>query len=236
MNYLDIANNNFVFIVCGLAILFILSQAVVFLVLAWKRGLVLGMSINTMKNTIKSSAIFSIVPSIPIVLSLMAMVPILGIPFPWLRLSIVGSAPYELISADIGAKSMGVAGLGGEGYTAQVFANSMWVMSIGIIWGLVYCIFFMKKYQKKLKKVKQKDSSWAAILVSALNFGMLSVYIGPPVIEGGLPFITLICGALIMIVITYIIKKLKAEWLSNFSLALSMLGAMACAVIANSIL
>lgn len=235
-NYLEIANSKFVFIVCGLAILFVLLQSVLFLIIGWKRGLRLGLERNTMINAIKSSAIFSIVPSLPIVLSLIAIVPILGVAFPWLRLSIIGSAPYELISADIGAKSMGVAGLGDIGYTAQVFANSMWIMSVGIIWGMIYSIFFMKKYQKSLAKVKKEDSSWASILISALYFGMLSVYIGSPVIEGGLPLITLVSGGFVMLFITYIIKKYKADWLNNFSLALSMICAMACAVIANSIL
>lgn len=229
--YLTTANSSIIFILAAIVILFVLIQSIVFLIAALKRGKEIGLSREKMLSTIRSSAIFSIVPSLPIVISLIAIVPILGIPFSWLRLSIIGSAPYELISAEIGAKSMGVEKLGAEGYTSYVFANSMWVMSIGIIWGLLMCIFFLKRYQNKMKNIKKDDSKWSAILINALFFGMLSVFIGPPFVQGGVALPVLLCSAVIMLFLSKIAKKFNLNWLNNFALALSMLGGMAMAIV-----
>lgn len=229
--YLSIANNNLLFYLAGGLVLIVMIQSVVFMKIAWNRGLALGIDKSKMKAAIKSSAIFSIVPSVPIVVSLIAIAPILGMPFSWLRLSIIGSNSYELIAAGMGAKSMGVEELGGQGYTAQVFGNSMLIMSVGVIWGLLCCILFLKRYQKGMNNIKQKDSAWSEILVNALFFGMLSVFLGDPLVKGGIALYVLLSSALIMLGMTYIGKKTKIAWVNDFALALSMIGGMVLAVV-----
>jgi hypothetical protein len=229
--YLDIANTKILFILVIIVILFVLGQAFVFLAKAWREGIKIGMDKGKMVNAIKSSAVFSIVPSLPIILSLIAMVPVLGLPFPWLRLSVIGSAPYELMAADIGAKSMGIKGLGAAGYTDKVFANSLWIMTVGILWGLMIVIFFLKRFQKGMNKIKKKDSKWLEIMISALYFGMLCTFIGQPVVEGGVALLTLISSAAIMAILGILIKKFKMNWLTNFALSISMVGAMVLAII-----
>ncbi len=234
-SYLNIANSSSLFVMVIIVILFVMLQAAFFLVKAYREGLRIGMSREKLNNAIKSSVIFSIVPSLPIILSLMAMIPVLGIPFPWLRLSVIGSAPYELMAADIGAKSMGVSGLGASGYTDKVFANSMWVMTFGIIWSLVLTILFLKKLQKGMNNMRKKDSKWLEIMISALYFGMLCVFIGDPVVKGGVALYTLLASAAIMALMGLLIKKFKAQWLNNFALSISMIGAMALAILFSNI-
>lgn len=234
-DYLSIANSSFIYVLGIIIVAFVIIQSFIFLRRAWKEGLKIGLSKESMMNAVKSSAIFSIVPSLPVIISLIAMAPVLGLPFPWIRLSVVGSAPYELLSANVGAQSMGIKGLGGAGYTAEVFANSMWVMSFGIIWGLLLVILFLKKLQTKMDNIKKKDSRWLEILISSLYFGMLSVFIGQPVVEGGVPLATILSGAVIMTFLTYIIKRFKIKWLNNFALAISMVGAMALAILYSNI-
>ncbi len=230
-DYLEIANSSFLFKLGALVVAFVLLQAIIFLRAAWKEGLRIGLSRELMVDAVKSSAVFSIVPSLPILLSLIAMAPVLGLPFPWIRLSVVGAAPYELLAADVGARSMGISGLGGAGYTAEVFANSMWIMTAGIIWGLTFCIFFLPKYLKKMGSIKQKDSSWGVILITALFFGLLSAFVGEPLTQGGVPLATIFSSAVIMLLLTFAIKKWKMGWLNNFALSLSMIGGMALAVL-----
>lgn len=235
MDYLKIANSKLLFIFVILVIIFVMVQSVIFFLKAWKEGKRIGLSKKVMMNAVKSSAIFSIVPSLPIILSLIAMVPVLGIPFPWLRLSVIGSAPYELMAADIGAKSMGIKGLGAPGYTPQVFANSMWIMTLGIMWSILLCVLFMKRLQKGMNKLKKKDSKWLEILISALYFGMLCSFIGQPIVEGGLPLVTILASAAIMAIMGILIKKFKMSWLTNFALSISMIGAMALAIVFSRI-
>ncbi len=229
--YLSIANHPIVFAACGIVLLFVLIQSVLSLVLAWRRGLAIGMDRGRMRAVIRSSALFSIVPSLPIVISLMAIAPVLGLPFSWLRLSVIGSAPYELIAAGIGAKSMGVADLNGPGYTAQVFGNSMWIMTLGILTGLVLCIFTLKRYQRTMTNVGKKDGKWAAILVNALFFGMLSVFIGPPAVEGGTKLAVMLFSAVVMLGVTFLAKRIKSRSLEEFAMAFAMLCGMAFAIL-----
>ena len=64
----------------------VLVQAVVFFRVAWKRALELGLTRQELMKVVKSSAVFSIVPSLPIIISYMILLPALGKFFPWLRL------------------------------------------------------------------------------------------------------------------------------------------------------
>ena len=229
--YLSIANHPFVFAVCGFVLFVILIQSFLSLRIAWRRGVEIGMDRKQMKAVIRSSAVFSIVPSLPIVLSLMAIAPVLGLPFSWMRLSVIGSAPYELIAAGIGAKSMGIADLGAPGYTAQVFANSMWVMTVGILTGLVLSIFTLKRYQGSMKAIGKKDGKWAAILVNALFFGMLSVFIGPPAVAGGSKLAVMLFSAAVMVGVTFLAKRMRSRSLEEFAMAFSMVCGMVFAVL-----
>ncbi len=226
MNYLDIANSAFVFLVCGVIVLSVLIISCLFLWKAWKRGLELGMTREIMMRTIKSSMTFSIAPSIPIVIALTAMVGVLGIPFPWMRLSIIGSFQYELMTAKIGASAMGIETLGGAGYTGQVLSNSMWVMSLGIIWGMIFCIFFLKKFSASLESAQKKDSTKIQIIITALYFGMLSVFVGPPIVSGGIQLYTLLVSALLLAAITWITRKMESTAAGDFAFTLSMVGGM----------
>jgi len=242
-NYLDVANSSFLAIMGGMVFIFLLLQCTLFLRKAWNRGVESGMDKAKLKGAIRQSMIFSIIPSLPILISLIAMAPVLGIYFPWIRLSVIGSAPYELIAADVGAKSMGISGLGGEGYTAAIFASSMWIMSLGIVWGLVIVLLFLNRIQGTISKAKSKDAKWIPIMVAALFAGLLSVFLGDiiagslvellPGSEGaiGLGLPVLIISAVSMLFFGVLIKKFEMNWLRDFALSFSMVIAMAAAVL-----
>jgi len=231
MDYMDVANGGLLFALAGSVIVLIVIQSIVFLRMAWRRGLEIGLTKATMMEAVKTSSVFAIVPSIPIVIALIAIAPVLGLPFSWMRLSVIGSQSYELIAAGIGASSMGVENLGAEGYTAQVFSNSMWVMSVGIIWGLVLCIFMLKKYLAKMKQVKKKDSAWAEIMINALFFGMLSVFLGKPIVGGGMSLYVLLSSGLVMVGINWLGKVTQKKWIKDFALSISMIAGMGFAVL-----
>ncbi len=229
-SYLDLANNSFVYLLGAILVGFVVVQSLIFLRMAWREGVRIGLDRKVMLDTVRSSIVFSIVPSIAILLSLVAMAAILGIPFSWIRLSVIGSMVYELIAADIAANAMGVSGFTSSDFTAEVFANAVWVMSVGIIWGLTFCVFFLKRYEGKMTVLTKKDSAWGEIVVAALFVGVLSAFVGEPVIAGGVPLATLLSGAVIMFIVMHIIKRWKLDWLNSFSFSISMIAAMALAI------
>ena len=92
----------YIAVIVGLLLIFLLCA--VMLKMAWGRCIELG--ISPVKDVIKSSVIFSIVPSLSIVIGLFSLAAVLGVPWPWFRLSVVGSVSYELI-ADMVATGAG---------------------------------------------------------------------------------------------------------------------------------
>lgn len=234
--YFKIANSGYFYLWGAIILLVIFIQAVLFIRLAWKEGKRIGLNSERMLKGLRAGMVSAIIPSIPIVISLIAMAAVLGVPFPWIRLSVIGSAPYELLAAGIGAESMGVESLGGTGYTQYVFANSVWVMTIGAMWSGLMVFFFLKLIKKQYKKIETKDPDWMKIISGAAFFGVVCIFLARPITAGGLPLITVISGAVLMTGCALLIKKFKIKWLREFALPISMVGAMASAVIFAGIL
>jgi hypothetical protein len=189
-DYLEIANSSYFYLWGGIILLVIMIQAILFIRLAWKEGKRIGLTGKRMLQGLRAGMVAAIIPSISIVIALIAMSGSLGIPFPWIRLSVIGSAPYELIAAGIGATSMGVKSLGGEGYNQYVFANSAWVMTIGAMWSGLIVFFFLKKIKKQYAKIEKKDPNWMKIITLAAFFGVVCIFLPQPIVAGGVPLIT----------------------------------------------
>lgn len=228
--YLSIANERVFFVCAGIVIIFVMLQAIIFGKLAFDEGKKIGLSKKRMFKAFRTGAVSSGIPTIAIIMALITMLPTLGIPIPWMRLSVIGSAPYELMAAGIGAKSMGINSLGGEGYTVQTFAASVWIMCVGSFWAVGIVALFLKKIQNNYSKTLNRDEEWNKILASAAFLGVFCTFIADPVTKGGLPLVTLLSGAIIMTILALIITKFKIEWLKEFALTVSMLGAMLCAI------
>lgn len=235
-DYLEIANSGY-FYMWGSVILSVIAvQAILFIRLAWKEGKRIGLNPGRMLKGLRAGMVSAIIPSIPIVIALIAMSGVLGVPFPWIRLAVIGSAPYELLAAGIGAESMGIETLGGAGYNAQVFANSVWVMTIGAMWSGLMVFFFLKTIKKQYRKIEKKDPNWMKVISAAAFFGVICIFLVGKAVTGTVPLLTTITGAILMTICALLITKLKIHWLREFALPISMIGAMAGAVLFTQIL
>ena len=101
-------NHPILFILAGILIAVVLGQSIYFLVKAMKRSKEIGMDQTKIRKTIKTAAIFTIAPAVSIVISVITLAKSLGIPLPWLRLSVVGSLSYEAIAASNAVSAMGL--------------------------------------------------------------------------------------------------------------------------------
>ena len=63
-----------------------------------KRSKELGMDQKKIRKTIQTAAIFTIAPAVAIVVSVAVLSKKLGLPLPWLRLSVVGSMSYQFLN------------------------------------------------------------------------------------------------------------------------------------------
>jgi hypothetical protein len=237
MNYLEIANSPVLFVIVLVPILWAVIQAVGFLRLAANEAKALDMPKSDVRKVIINSAIFSIVPTLPIIITLAVMMVILGRYIPWLRLSVMGSAAYESFAADLTIKAFGLeGGLGGAQLTPSVFVSIVWVMTLAIMVAPIENILFLKTYDKKLKTFKEKGG-FMAIVSGALMIGMLSTLFVPELVNFGHPVGILVgvVSGVCAVLFDRIAKKTGAKALSQFSFPLSMLIGMAAAVLASSI-
>ena len=112
------------------------------------------------------------------------------------------------------------------------------IVTVGILGGIICCIFFLKGYLNKLKAKPKKESSgkpgFGAHATTAMFVGLCATfvgsYVGKAVHEDVLPLIVAVIAGAVMAVFEYFIQKKGKAALENFSLAASMLIAMACAV------
>ncbi|MDR1019386.1 MAG: DUF5058 family protein [Synergistaceae bacterium] len=233
MNYLEVANSNLMFFMCTLVIAFVLLQAVLFIKAAWKRGAEMGIEPAVMKKAMTNAGLFSVIPSLPIVVMLVVLTVNLGQYFPWLRLSVVGSATYENMAADIVAKASGLAGIADPRFDLQIFTMAMWVMSIGIIWGIVFNIFFMKSLDKFSKKAKASNSHFIPVLSGALFIGMLALMSAPYITDtkNTTAIVSFISAAVAVILCGKVAKASGVKAIDEFSLPISLIVGMASAIV-----
>ena len=94
MKYTEICNSVWMFLWVGVLLLAVILQCLIFMKRAWKHALDLGLSSAQIKKGLTTGISISIMPTLPVLLVLLSLMPLLGIPLPWLRLSIIGSAYY----------------------------------------------------------------------------------------------------------------------------------------------
>ena len=237
MNYLEVANSKLMFLLCSTVIVFVMVQAVLFIRVAWKRGVELGIDDGVMKKSMTNAAIFSIVPSLPIVVMLTVLSLNLGKYFPWLRLSVVGSAAYENMAADMAAKACGLSGIADPGFDLSVFTMAMWVMSVGIIWGIVFNVFFMKSLDKFSKKAKASNNKFVPIFSAALFIGMLSLMSSPYItnFKNVTAIVSFLSASVAVLICGKAARATKISAIDEFSLPISLIVGMAAAVVYSNI-
>lgn len=143
--YLKQVNSLPFYLITGGVLLFILIMCVVFLVKSYRAGIAIGMDKKVMRRAIMSSATFSVLPGVSILLGVIALSGSLGVPLSWLRLSVVGALQYELNVAEIAATGMGLSGLKVSEMSIGAFTTIALVMTAGILSGITCCIFGLKK-------------------------------------------------------------------------------------------
>lgn len=228
-------NSNFLFIIAAAVIAFVIAQSLFFLIRAYKRGIRIGMEKSLLQKTILSTAVFTIAPAVSILLGVITLAKFLGIPLPWIRLSVVGAITYELPAATSTATALGVS-LSETISDAGVYTAIAWVMTLGIIPGMLLVPLLLKKIQSGIVKLKTRDSKWGDIFITSLFLGMISAFLGMVFADvrsglvGFIPVFVLLFSSLLMGICGLLIKKCRMKWLETYALSISMVGAMAFAV------
>ena len=236
-------NHPILFVLAGILVVVVLGQSVYFLIKALKRSKEIGMDQVKIRKTIKTAAIFTVAPAVSIVISVITLSKSLGIPLPWLRLSVVGSLSYEAIAASNAVSAMGLELGKISNLTAQQFVNITLVMTISILVGIWLVPVIGKKLLGGMTQLEAKDKKWAEIFQNAMFIGMIAAFLGfvfcdfsmlwNPVegvaaTAGLIPVCVMGVSALVMVALGLAMKKWK--WLGDYALPISLVLGMAAAI------
>lgn len=229
-------NSLFLYIVAICVIVFVLAQSGFFLVRSYRRGKELGISTAKLRKTIISTAVFTIAPAVSILIGIVTLSKFLGIPLPWIRMSVIGAITYELPAATSTANALGIS-LAETITDPKTYSAIAWVMTLGILPSIILPPILMKKIQGGMIKLKNKDSKWGDMFLTSMFLGMISAFLGMVFADvrnglaGWIPIFVLLVSAVIMAVCGLLIKKCNMKWLETYALAISMVGAMVFAAL-----
>lgn len=231
-------NHPLLFVIVGAIIAVVLAQSAFFLARAIKRAKELGLG-GHIKKTIISAAIFTVAPAVAVLIGVVALSKSLGIPLPWLRLSVIGSITYETVAAGNALEAANMSA-GTTVTDPSIYITIAWVMTVGIAAGLILVPIVTKKLQSGLAKVGMKDKKWGEIFNNAMFLGMISAFLGYVFCDVGLvvkgdtsgliPVCVMATSAVVMAICGTIATKCKIRWLTDYALPMSLIAGMASAI------
>lgn len=230
MVYTQICNAAWMFLYVGALLLAVIFQCLVFMKKAWNHGLEIGLTKNQIKKGLTTGVSISIMPTLPVLLVLFSLMPLLGTPLPWLRLSIIGSAYYETYAASTALECVGEA-LQLNGYTANGWIAAAWVMTIGgsacVLWSSLAIKPISMIYEKAEKiDMKLVLTIGSGCLAGVMAYVSVSYGFSAMSTKGVVFCISFAVGAILVILHN---KMPKAKWMTDYLMTISMLVAMAAA-------
>ena len=233
-------NHPVLFLLAGIIVLAVLAQSVYFLLKAWRHGKEIGMPMDKLKRIALSTAIFTVAPALAIVISVISLSKKLGIPLPWMRLSVVGAITYETPAAANALSAMGLEWAEITSLTATQYVTVAAVMTMGIMVGIWLVPVVGKRLIGGMINLEKRDKKWGEIFSAALFLGMISAFLGyvfddfTSVFHGDtsglIPPLVMLCSALTMGICGLAMKKLHWRWMNDYALPISLLIGMLSAI------
>ena len=90
---LKVANSWWMYTLGVVVVVFVLAGCAFFIINAFKEAKKMNMDQKVLKKVILNSAVFTILPSISILIGVVALSGTLGVPLPWIRLTASAAAP-----------------------------------------------------------------------------------------------------------------------------------------------
>ena len=239
MTFLEIMSSPILYILVGLGILYILVFCGITLARSYRHGLAIGLTKAQLRTAITSSSIYSLVPSISIVVGLISLSTVIGVPWAWFRLSVVGAVTYELISAEMTATGAGfpdMAALGASAEGASLVGTVMFVMSIGILAGVIAILLFGPRIMKGVSGLRSKHGAWGALMTGVLSMAIIEAFLPLQLVKGPVYIAVVITSVVVTVLQLFLIKLTGWKWWNNFIMAVTLLVGMASSLLWTNLL
>lgn len=233
-------NSPVLFLLAAVIVAIVMAQSVYFLVKAWRRGKEIGMPMDKLRRIVIGTAVFTIAPATAIVISVISLSKKLGIPLPWMRLSVVGAITYETPAAANALSAMGLEWAKVTALTATQYVTVAAVMTMGIMTGIWLVPLVGRKIQNGMLTLEKRDRKWGEIFSASLFLGMISAFLGYVFCDfssvfagdmrGLIPVLVMLVSAAMMGVCALALKKLGWRWMNDYALPISLLAGMISAI------
>ena len=233
-------NHPVLFLLAGIIVLIVLAQSLFFLRKAWRRGKEIGMPMDKLRRVVIGTAIFTVAPALAIVISVISLSKKLGIPLPWMRLSVVGAITYETPAAANALSAMGLEWADILELTATQYVTVAAVMTMGIMVGIWLVPVVGKRLISGMINLEKRDKKWGEIFSAALFLGMISAFLGYVFddftdifhgdLRGLIPPLVMFVSAAMMGICGLAMNKLNWRWMNDYALPISLLAGMISAI------
>ncbi len=233
-------NSPVLFLLAGVIVLIVIIQSIYFLVKAWKRAEEIGIDKAKLKRIARTAAICTVAPAVAIVISVITLSKDLGLPLPWLRLSVIGSLSYETVAAANAESAMGLTMGQVSDMTASQYITLASVMTISIMVGIWLVPLIGKKLLGGMISMEHRDKKWADIFQQSMFIGMISAFFGYVVCDlsdvfkgdtrGLIPLMVFLASAVCMGLCGLLLKITGKRWIADYALPISLIFGMAAAI------
>ncbi len=230
MKYLEVANSMGMWAACCVIVFVLIFQTYIFMSKAYKTGKEIGLTEEQMKSAIRTGGISTVGPSLAVVIAMVSVIVSLGAPFAWMRLSVVGSIPFELMAAETGAVAAGT-NLGAATYDINAFAASVWTCTLGASGWLLICAFFTDKFDFLRRKAVGGNEALLPVLSISAMVGAFAYFGSPYLVGKGLPStMAYLGGGFTMVVVNVLADKMGIPKLKEWALGIAMVFGMIIAM------
>lgn len=245
---MNFKEDSFMIVLALCVVVFVIAQAAFFLVRAIKKAKELGIESSTIKNTVTSSALFTVAPAIGIVATVLTLSAGLGYVLPWIRLTVIGNISYEVTAATNAVEAYGlIGGIANAITDPEIFGTVAWVMTLGSIMPLILIPIFLKKVQSKMGKAMSKNNAWSSVMSAAAFIGLIAAFVARAIAGKGdesvigdgagvLSVAALVFSIVLMLILQKIADVKQWKWLESFAMPFSMIGAMLLVMLLAQIL
>jgi len=228
MSFKDVANSRLLWISVAAGLVVVVILTLYYLRVCWKKALEMGVDKEKLKTVVKSSVLFSIVPSVAVVAGLITLVVVIGLPYGWFRLSVIGSDSYELMSANMALTALN---LDVEKADAYAFSLMAWSMCLGMTIPLIFNLVYNKKIHVGTMKLGKGDKKWSIVAQNTFMLALVCALVVPLIFAGAIDLLTFFTSAAIAVGLTLLARRFKLKWLHDFVLVISLVGAMVSSVL-----
>jgi hypothetical protein len=203
----------------------IILQSVIYLRAIRRSAGAADLSKSEVTQAVRTGAIAAIGPSLAVALVALSLLPLFGTPAVLTRIGLVGSATYDVAAAGIAASTQG-ATLGGDTYTAKIFAISFAAMTVGgLMWMIATLILtpLLRRGGLAVRKVSPKVMAVVPLVILPLAFIYL---IATSLGKSPVGVVVLVISAVIGTLCAVLARVFNLQWLREWNLGISIVGAL----------